>query len=127
MYGNKGMSFTLEAVIAGLLVVTALLFFFRAPADDTYSIGVSERGYYCLKSLDENAVLRPMALGDDSSGIEAGLSECLAGMNYTVQVCRASCTPASLPENRTVIVSSYFIAGDVNPDPLKVKLSMWLQ
>ncbi len=128
MFGNKGMSFTLEAIIAGLMIVTFLLFLFRSPnMEETYDIGMSERGYYCLKSLDENSLLREDATDNNYTNIENSLQDCLAGLNYTVQVCRDSCSTSFIPKNQTIIVSNYFIAGGVSPDPLKVKLSMWLE
>lgn len=127
MSGSKGMSFTLEAVIAGLIIVTALLFFFRASGpDEIYTMGMSERGYNCLKYVDDSGILRGNATSDNYTNIETGLQDCLAGLNYTVQICRYVCTSASIEENVTVVVSDYFIAGDVEPDPLYVKLSMWL-
>lgn len=128
MFGNKGMSFTLEAVIAGLMIVTFMLFLFKAPnMEETYDIGMSERGYYCLKSLDEDGLLREDAMDNSYTNIENNIQDCLAGLNYTIQICRDSCSTAFIPENQTTTVSNYFIAGDVSPDPLKVKLSMWLE
>lgn len=128
MYGNKGISFTLEAIIAGFIIVASLLFFFNsATAEETYEADLSERGYECLKSLDEYGKLREDAMSDDNASIGNGLQDCLAGLNYTVQICRTSCNAASAPENITLVVSNYFIAGDVNPDQLYVKLNMWLQ
>ena len=127
MFGSKGISFTLESVIAGLLIVSALLFLFRAaPLEDTYDVGMAERGYNCLKGADLAGVLRNEAMDNESAAIEANLQDCLAGLNYTVQVCRESCTSAYAEENVTVAVSEYFIAGNVTIDPLYVRLSMWL-
>jgi len=127
MYGNKGISFTLEAIIAGFIIMTALLFLFRpANVEEIYDIGVSERGYNCLKYLDDKGFLREDAMNDENESIGNRLQDCLSGMNYTVQICRVGCNPVSIPENQTIIVSSYYIAGDVDSDPLKVKLSMWL-
>lgn len=126
MFGNKGISFTLEAIIAGFIIVSSLLFLFRPLAMETYDVGVSDRGYNCLKYLDESGLLRGNAMDDNYTNMENNLQDCMAGLNYTVQICRSTCTAASIPENQTIIVSNYFIAGDVDSDPLKVKLSMWL-
>jgi hypothetical protein len=126
MFGNKGISFTLEAIIAGFIIVSSLLFLFRPLAMETYDVGVADRGYNCLKYLDESGLLREDAMDDNYTNLENNLQDCMAGMNYTVQICRGTCTAASIPENQTTIVANYFIAGDVDSDPLKVKLSMWL-
>ncbi len=127
MSGDKGMSFTLEAVIAGLMIVTTMLFLFKAPnLPEGYEMGVSERGYNCLKSLDDSGFLRPNAIINDTTAIENSLSDCLGGINYTVQVCRSKCTNSFIPQNTTVVVSNYFLAGNLDLDPIKVKLSMWL-
>lgn len=121
------MSFTLEAVIAGLIIVTALLFFFRTGGvDETYDMGMAERGFNCLKGLDDEGLLRDDAMSNNYTNIESGLQDCLAGLNYTVQICRNVCTSAYVEEDVTVAVSEYFVAGGVTPDPLYVKLSMWL-
>ena len=96
MYGNKGISFTLEAVIAGFLILSSLLLFFKAPNLGESSVaGVSERGYNCLRSLDENNKLREYAINNDVTSIENNLKNCLEGINYSVQVCRSYCTPSS--------------------------------
>lgn len=122
------MSFTLEAIISGFVIVTFLLFFFSSPvSQDTYETGLLERGHDCLKGLDESGLLREDAMEDNTTGIEDNLEDCLAGLNYNVSVCRSDCTASSLPENQTVVVASYFIAGHVEADPLYVKLNMWLQ
>ena len=122
------MSFTLEAIISGFVIVSFLLFFFNSPViHETYETGLGERGFNCLKGLDESGLLREDAMDDNSTGIESNLQDCLAGMNYTVSVCRETCVIASLPENQTVVVASYYIAGDLEADPLYVKLNMWLQ
>lgn len=121
------MSFTLESVVAGLIIVSALLFLFRAAAvEETYDVGMAERGFNCLKGLDSVGMLRNEAMNNDFMAIESDLQDCLSGLNYTVQICRGSCTSAYVEENVTVAVSEYFIAGNVTPDPLYVKLSLWL-
>ena len=128
MYGDKGVSFTVEAVIAGLMIVSSLLFFFNSqPSPDTYTIGISDSGYNCLKSLDDRNLLREKAMNGNYQGIEEKIGNCLPGLNYTVQLCRDSCTSDSIPGNSTVVVSNYYISGDMEPDPLKIKLSMWFE
>ena len=93
MSGSKGLSFTFEAILAGFLILSSLLFFFKAPnLGNDSTLGVSERGYDCLRSLDENNELREYAMNNDTNSIENNLQECLAGLNYTVQICRNSCT-----------------------------------
>jgi len=127
MSGNKGISFTLEAIISGLLIITSILFFFQfSGTSDFYSMGVSEIGYDCMKSLDEHGLMREHALNGDAASIESGLQECLGGLNHSVQLCENTCSQATSPENNTVIVSSYFIAGDVEPNPMEIRLNMWL-
>lgn len=92
MFGNKGISFTLEAIIAGFIIVSSLLFLFRPLAMETYDVGVSDRGYNCLKYLDESGLLREDAMDDNYTNMENNLQDCMAGLNYTVQICRVSCT-----------------------------------
>ena len=127
MYGSKGISFTLEAIISGLIIMTSMIFFFQlSGTGEVYHVGISEVGYDCLESLDEHGFLRDYAVNNDAASIESGLQDCLEGLNYSVQVCSESCTPRSIPENTTVIVSRYFIAGNINPGPREIKLSLWL-
>jgi len=126
MSGSKGLSFTFEAILAGFLILSSLLFFFKAPnLGDTSTVGVSEMGYDCLRSLDENNELREYAMNNDNVSIGNKLQHCL-DINYTVQICRDVCNSVAAPANQTVVVSNYFIAGDKDIDPLYVKLNMWL-
>jgi len=126
MCGDKGVSFTLEAVIAGTIIIASLLFFFKPQVpQESYTYIVQERGYYCLKSLDDENRLRQYATNDDATTIENNLVDCLTPLNYTVQICRNTCTSTTLPENKEIIVSKYYIAGDDAIDPLYIKLNMW--
>ncbi len=96
MCGDKGISFTFEAIIAGFIILSSLLLFFKAPnLADTSALDVSEKGYECLKSLDENNKLREYAMNNDIASIENELKDCLRGINYSVQICRSSCVPSS--------------------------------
>jgi len=125
-FGDKGVSFTLEAVIAATIIITALLFFFKPQVpQENYLTDVQEKGYYCLKSLDDDRNLREYAIANDVATIENNLMDCLTPFNYTVQICRSTCTSTTLPENKDIIISKYYIAGKDAMDPLYVKLNMW--
>jgi len=124
--GKKGFSFTLEAVIAATIIIVSLLFFFKPQApQENYMYDVQEKEYYCLKSLDDSGKLRGCVMDNDITTIEDDLVDCLAPFNYTVQICRDTCTSATLPQDKGVIISRYYIAGDDRIDPLYVKLSVW--
>jgi len=125
MFGNKGVSFTLEAVMAATIIIVALLFFFKPQVPQDYFPDLQERGYSCLKSLDDEGNLREYAISNDVSTIENKLADCLTPFNYTIQICRSACTSTNLPESKDIIISKYYIAGKEAIDPLYVKLNLW--
>jgi hypothetical protein len=117
----RGYVFMLESVLAGILLVGFMLFLAHSytqarPYEPDFSDVLTE--------LDDQELLRGYAYSGDASGLEAEIS--LPGYSHSVQLCDSagSCT-GEIPNQREVRVSSYFLAGETDLEPMEVKLFVW--
>ena len=126
---SKGFLYILEAMIAALIILSTMVFLFHQSreAPEFYISTLKNTGYDCLKGLDDQNILRDYAINNQTNKIKSELQSCLpTASNYTVTICRQTCTPYSLPQRKNIVKVSYYISGEGrNPDPIQINLYMW--
>lgn len=124
----KGVTKTLEVVIAVLMVLIAYVLLYSAPIipPDFQSINLQLQAFNSLQTLDANNELRSAALQNDTSTISNKLASLLPGnANYLVSICTSACV-APVINSTSIFSVSYVISGDVgNFNPRQVIVYMW--
>ncbi|QQG40292.1 MAG: hypothetical protein HYS81_02690 [Candidatus Aenigmatarchaeota archaeon] len=127
MYG-KGLTYTLEAVIALSLVAVSMIAVFNGltvPQGAQLRFG-EENAFSCLKSLDSDGKLRADAVARNAGAISNNLIGCIRGsFNHTVQVCQGTCTSVTLDRDEDVASVEYYIAGHNTTNPTLVVVYAW--
>ncbi len=128
----KGFLHILESVLASLLILSSLLYLYGSlPARSQFSsLTARDVGYNCLKDIDNQGLLRNYTLTNNTAGLNNSLYVCMPRLvNYTVSFCMGDqvlCSGYSAPGNRTVVLTSYMVAGEGSKfQPTLIKLYMW--
>lgn len=123
----KGMMYTLEAMIAAVLILATLITVYSFSKQETGfdAATIKESGYSCVRSLDGRGVLRYYALANDSVGVRSYLKSCLPrSLNFSISFCQ-TCAP-DVPGNKTIISVNYMIAGEAALfQPTNANLFLW--
>lgn len=123
----KGLAYTLEAMIAAMLILSTLVMVYSFPKQQEGfdAVTLREKGYSCMKDLDNRGLLRYYALSNDSIGIRSYFQSCLPRtLNFSISFCSV-CTP-DVPGNRTIISVNYLIAGEAASfQPTNANLFLW--
>ncbi len=123
----KGMIYTLEAMIAALLIMGTLVtvYSYAKQQEGFDAVTIRDKGYSCIKDLDVRGLLRHYALSNDTAGIRSCLRACLPrSLNFSIHFC-ASCAP-DVPGNKTIISINYMIAGESALfQPTNANLFLW--
>lgn len=127
MFKTKGMMYTLEAVMAAILILATLISVYSFSKQETGfdAATIKENGYSCIKNLDSRGVLRYYALSNDSVGVRSYFQNCLPrSLNFSINFC-ASCAP-DVPGNKTIVSVNYMIAGEAALfQPSNANLFLW--
>ncbi|MBU0952989.1 MAG: hypothetical protein KKA90_01030 [Nanoarchaeota archaeon] len=125
----RGFWHTVEAVLAGSLLITFLIVVSQPVFSDPQPKDQQLLAYELLHDLDLQGVLRNDAFFGNATAINSRIQ--IGHSNHSVQVCTASviCN-GTAPEARNVWIGSYMLAGDdldQNGEyrPLEVKLYIW--
>lgn len=125
----KGVSLTLEAVIAAVLLLLSIIFFFKPlQTPDTSEVNYKKTAYDSLKVLDEGGKLRKYALDNDASSIKNDLAAYISSPHYDVAIYNRTSNLTAIPTitSNDVISVSYFLAGDAgNYSAKEVKVFVW--
>ena len=120
----KGSWFTLEAVIACMLIAFFLIFLARNHISAEPDPVVSGLAFQALSQLDDMGLLREYAQNNDFTGISGLIS--LPGYSHAVNVCGTGGQCAGPSVNASQVwVGSYFVAGKGTYNPKEVKLLLW--
>lgn len=125
---NRGLSYTLEGVIAlSIVTLTIITVFTGFSAPQEQGLGTAaDNGYSCLQGLDRENILREDAVNKDADSIRSKLNPCIRGaFNHTVQVCRGSCTTVDLDRDRDITSAKYYVAGHNGTQPALVIAYIW--
>lgn len=126
----KGISKTLEAVIASsLLVITVLTLVTLPMIQPAYEkINWKLIAFNALSLLDSSGKLRKYALANDVASIENELASYLPGqVNYKVVIyANTNLTPIPKTRASDVVVVSYYISGEVgNFGAREIRVYIW--
>lgn len=121
----KGFIKTLEATIAVLLIISTVSMLHDV------SIAYPEKNFmevgdYCLDKVYDEGNLRYYAVNDLENELEDNLDDCLAAINYKLEICSSmECSITGLP-NSTVVLVSRLISGDqYEINPRIINVWMW--
>lgn len=127
LFRTKGMMYSLEAMIAAVLILAALIavYSFSKQQEGFDATTIKENGYFCIKDLDSRGLLRYYALSNDTVNIRSYLQACLPrSLNFSISFC-ASCAP-DVPGNKTIVSINYLIAGEAALfQPANSNLFLW--
>jgi len=117
---------TLEAVIGTLILLAGVMSIY--PISERNDYYFSDDGYKCLRYLDEGGLLRNYVYSGMTDELNNSLRACLPQTaGYDFKVCQtASCT-TSLPQDRSVFLSSYLLSGEKSYDPRIINIWLWLK
>ena len=118
----RGFWFTLESVIAGIMVVTFMGFLvtrsFTPPPED-----LTPLAYQTLKNIDDQGLLRPYAQDNNYSAIDSQVH--LVSYSHSVEVCSMGTCVGSPPSGDDVWVGTFLTAGNSLYAPREVKLYLY--
>jgi hypothetical protein len=117
----KGFWFTIEAVIAGVILVSFLGFLVSA------NLAVPEDpallAYKTLDSLDRQGLLKENAAVGDYAAINSHVS--ISAFGHSVEICSAESCSGIKPSASSVWVGSYITPGKGKYNPLEVRLYLY--
>ncbi len=124
----KGYVYTLEVIIASLLISSALIYTFKTsiPTVD-YSVAlIKSKCYDTLKYLDDRGLLRKYIDEGYESEIESELSSVLpVNLHIDALICDANCAPDYIPTDRNVIIIDYYSSGYRSYNFKKLRIFIW--
>ena len=125
----KGISYTLEAIIAVSFLLLALVFFFKPISiSDSSEYSYKKISYDSLKALADGGKLRQYSLNNDADSIEADLGSFISYLDYDVVIYNrtSNLTEVTSINEKNVISVSYFVAGEAgNYSAKEIRLFVW--
>ncbi len=127
----KGTLYTLESVIAILMMFFIVVFLFQRPQPlpEYQTINYKIKAYNGLKILDEIGRLRHYVLNNDITSIKNGLNSSIPNfLNYTVVIFNETTNITEKPSlvDQNVLSVSYFLVGDIDDyRPREVRVYLW--
>ena len=128
----KGQLFTLESVIAILMIFIIIVFLFsNSPKSPEFNeINYKLKIYNGLKILDETGRLSTYVSNNDANAVQNGLRPYISNIqNYKVVIFNQTTNITQKPSlsNESEIISvSYFLVGDFdNYKPRDVRVYLW--
>ncbi len=119
----KGLTYTLEAIIGSVIILLALSTYFTFTPISKISTSI---GYDCLREADNKNVLRYYAANNFIEDLNSFLRNCLpTTYDFKVKICNKLPCNETLPENKSITISSYLISGYTNFQPLLINLWVW--
>jgi len=116
---------TMEAVLGTLLILGGIILIF--PTQQQNEINFSDITYSCLSNLDQRGLLRYYAINNMNTELNNSLKSCLPPIaDFTFKTCSSSsCIDTTIPYNKTVYLSTYFIAGENSYNRKIINLWIW--
>ena len=120
----KGIWYMLEALLAGVVLITFLVTLKAVYISMTPQEEASTEAYVTLKELDESGLLRNYAVANDFNGLDSEVK--LYYYNHSVEICnpQGNCF-GEKPDSDNVWVGSYLISGGDGFAPRIVHLYLW--
>jgi hypothetical protein len=127
----KGLSHTMEAVIAILLLTAGVFLLLATPltTPEYEKTKFKLSTYSSLETIDTTGELRELVLKNDVAAIKNDLSRFVPyQMNYDVAIFNRTSNVTTVPniDAKDIIVVSYFLSGAVgNYTPREVRVYLW--
>ena len=120
----KGIWYMLEALFAGIILITFLVTLKAAYLSMTPQEEASIEAYITLKELDESGLLRSYAVTNNYNGLNSEVN--LYYYNHSVEICNSqgNCY-GEKPDSENIWVGSYMISGESGFAPRIVHLYLW--
>ena len=125
----RGFWHTIEAILAGALVITFLMVISQPVFTDPEPPDQQLFAYKRLHDLDRQGLLRDVAYFGNATALNSRVR--IGHENHSIQVCDAvdACN-GTAPVARNVWIGSYYISGDEldqhgEPRTLEIKLYIW--
>ncbi len=116
----------LEALLAGIILITFLVTIKTTYFSVTPEEEVSSTAYVILKELDDSGILRSYAVSDNYNALNSEIRNIY--YNHTIEICNPSgACFGEKPVADNVYVGSYFISGGNSYAPRIVNLYLWRQ
>ena len=124
MHSRRGSIFTLESVVACIIIAGFLIFLARSYVSEHENVDASRLAYDALRALDDRNMLRAYAMADDFASINSEIS--IPEYNHSVKICGTggACSGPD-PDADNIWTGSYFIAGGGVYSPREVRLYLW--
>jgi hypothetical protein len=128
----KGQLFTLESLIAILMLLFIVIYLFQNPpaSPEFKTINYKLKAYNGLEILEKTGELRKYVVDNDTTSIENKLKPFIpAFLNYNVTIFNETANVTRMPsltnENNTLSVS-YLLVGDIDDyKPREVRVYIW--
>lgn len=128
----KGQLFTLESLIAILMLLFIVIYLFQNPpaSPEFKRINYKLKAYNGLEILEKTGELRKYVVDNDTTSIENKLNPFIpAFLNYNVTIFNETANVTRMPsltnENNTLSVS-YLLVGDIDDyKPREVRVYIW--
>jgi len=118
----RGFWFTIEAVIAGVMLVSFLAFIvttnIAVPKEE-----LSTLAYKTLYGLNRQGLLKEHAIAGDYDAIDRHVS--IYAYSHSVEICTLQACEGTKPSGSNVWVGSYIIPGSSTYSPREVKLYIY--
>jgi len=127
----KGQMYTLEAVIAVIILLSFLIFLWKFPVIITEDerINYKLKLLNALKALDEANELREDVINGNISSLKSKLSSFIPTyLNFSITIFNETINVTSKPkiQDSDVISVSYFISGNIGEfEPREIVVYLW--
>lgn len=121
----KGILHTMEAIIAGIIVILFLVAIVSRQASVAPGPSVIiMQGLEELRDLDRKGILRDYVIDRDNTGLNSEVR--IGYFNHSISICDTggACT-GSAPSAENVWLATYFVAGKNDYTPYEVILYLW--
>jgi len=128
----KGQLYTLESIIAILMIFFIIIFLFRNPpsSPEFERINYKSKTYNGLKTLEETGELREHAVNNNTTAINESLNPFISSfLSRAVVIFNDTSNLTTKPDLTNISESisvSYFLAGDIDDyKPRDIRVYMW--
>ncbi|GEM_PF-1433546 len=117
-FGKKGITYTIEAIIAIGLLAAIVLFLFQSPPETSLDLE-KQNAYFALSALDADGALREAVFNGSTAAVKAELDKYF--QNYDFELCSDVCFGTTVQAQ----IVEYYMSGwkeSYNPKKLRVFL-----
>jgi hypothetical protein len=115
----KGIAFSIEAIIAAVVLLLAIAVIFSSPPDSKI-LSTKHNAYVIISELDNSGELRRLIASENLTELENKLKPWIS--NFELEICTSNCTgPGRL---KTTIVN-WIVSGMLSFDPKQLRIYIY--